>query len=263
MKLMHKMTALVLICTLVVALSGCGQIEEWLESIRPTTPPETTQPLETTQPTEPSETTETTVVTDPTETTNPILKPSVGQKGAPLLSNFDDDEGETAIAVIRDEEDVERDALTRDEVKVIAMSERNDETKATPEQKEELEAAYDSLVQAESLEETVPGLSMALTMMDLPYELTPEDLVIRDLFHVEPPMEALDMLTAMPGSTITLVFNLEEIMVGDFVAFLQYTPADNTWHMVNPETVEIIENGKVSAEFLVDVGTLAILVEKG
>ncbi len=258
MKLMHKVTALLLVLTMMLAMSGCFQ------SSTPTTEPDGTgipTVPGTTAPAETSEPIETTLVTQPTETTAPpIITPSVAQKGAPLLDNFDNAAGDTVIAVIHDENGEEQASMTRDEFKVIAMSERNDETVATPEQKEELESAYDSLTQAKSLEELVPGLPLALASMES--NLTVNDLAIRDLFHVEPPERALELLSTLSGSTMTLVFNLPEIMVGDFVAFLQYTASDDTWHVVNPETVEILENGKVSAEFLVDVGTLAILVEK-
>ncbi len=253
MSMMRKIAAIALVAVLSVSLAGCVIFEVVRSllpggTIQPTTPVATTEP-ESVGPMVPE-----TTGGHPDEESGDPFTPSVTQKGAPELVGIGTG---TTVALIHDEHGQELGTVQRAEMDVIALFERDDR-RVTPEQKAELEAAVESLTDAPSLDMIAPGLIAALAEGTL----SPEDLVVRDLFHVVAPAAARKQLASLKNSTITVVFDLGELQSTDNVVFMQYLGDLEMWYVVEPGDVEFLGDGHVQVRFQRDIGTLAIVVEK-
>lgn len=172
-----------------------------------------------------------------------MFTPSVEQKGAP--TQYPDSK---LVVTDQDGNVVEDDCL-----ELLAVADLED---ATEEEKALLEEAYKVIAEAESLEEAVPGLTEALE--DRQSKLTGDDLVVRDLFNVRV-CEVCDKILEEGGS-ITVTFLAEGIKTEDFLMVLHYV--EDTWEVMDEESVVVEEEDKVAVTFTGCVGPVAFVVEK-
>lgn len=84
-------------------------------------------------------------------------------------------------------------------------------------------------------------------------EIKAEDLVVRDLFHVELDKDLKD------GREKVVIFNTEGIEKGDFLMVMVFV--DGEWIVLDSDRVKITADGKVQVTFNV-VGPVAFIAEK-
>lgn len=150
--------------------------------------------------------------------------PSVQQKGAPTVS-------------------VEGTA------KDVAVTPVADLAKAAPEVKAAVEEAYKTIETAGSVVKAAPAL--VETLKTVAPTVKAENLVVRDLFHVDVKLEK--------DEKVTLKFDLK-VEKGAVVIPMLFV--DGEWVPVDPELVTVNADGTVSVEFTGEIGTLAFVTEK-
>ena len=178
--------------------------------------------------------------------------PSVEQKGAPVLQPAPNAPS-GCMAVICDGEDTVTKNVPSPDIIVTPLA---DAETAPEDVREEMKAAYNSIAGAASLADAVPDLQKALE--DRQSKLTADDLVVRDLVNVRLTEEYAQEL-AKPGHTITHTVQMER-EPDDFLMVMCYV--DGEWVILEPDQVEIGEDGSVSVTFYEYVGTIAFVTEK-
>lgn len=148
--------------------------------------------------------------------------PSVEQKGAPAVI----EEGVTVTALV-------------------------DLDEAPAEVKKAVEDAQKSIVEAKSVAEAAPAVVDVLKTVAPTVEAS--DLVVRDLFYV-----SLDEELAA-GEEKTITFKAEGIEKDSVLIVMVFV--DGEWVVIDPENVEITEDGQVKVTFDV-VGPVAFVTAK-
>ncbi len=228
----------------------------------PSTPAQTT-PSESAKPEEnkPAEGTQTGAEGTAVISEEDAFTPSVSQKGAPANVTIETVDGKNVIAIVRTPNlDVEL-RLYEGDLTVTPLSGRE---AASEETKAELEGAYKLLTDPDYQEQALPKLAEALKAMNS--TLTVNDIIVRDMFHVELNEEALELLKK-DGETITTIFDFENVKKGDFVLFMRYVDGqwiinDGSWEVNGNAYVEILEDGHISLSFEDDMGVVAFIVAK-
>lgn len=178
--------------------------------------------------------------------------PSVEQKGAPVLKPAPN-APDGCMAVICDGEDTVTKNVPIPDIIVTPLADAETAPEAV---REEMKAAYNSIAGAASLADAVPDLQKALE--DRESKLTADDLVVRDLVNVQLTEEYAQEL-AKPDHSITLTFQMD-LEPDDFLMVMCYV--DGEWVILEPDQVEIGEDGSVSVTFYGHVGTIAFVTEK-
>lgn len=196
--------------------------------------------------------------------------PSVEQKDAPVIvAPKNDTEIKVAVAIVEDEkiDDVIKE-IPVEAVQVTAVSNLEKAPKAV---QEEMTKAYESISTAGSLEKAVPQLEEAVkeqikVMQEAAVaaakpastvkEVKAENLVIRDLIHIDLKPEYLKQIDKEQSVRFCVDLKLEEnafLMVMVFV--------DGEWVIVSPENVRILPTGEAVVA-LNQLGPVAFIVEK-
>lgn len=122
----------------------------------------------------------------------------------------------------------------------------------------DVEKAHKVIVEAESVVKAVPALEALLKEMkaenkadnkgskktdktNAVADIKVEDLVVRDLFHVELDKEL------KPGNEKVVTFNTEGIQKGDFLLVMVFV--DGEWVILDRDKVKITADGKVQVTF--------------
>lgn len=195
---------------------------------------------------------------------------SVEQKDAPVIvAPKNDTEIKVAVAIVEDEkiDDVIKE-IPVEAVQVTAVSNLEKAPKAV---QEEMTKAYESISTAGSLEKAVPQLEEAVkeqikVMQEAAVaaakpastvkEVKAENLVIRDLIHIDLKPEYLKQIDKEQSVRFCVDLKLEEnafLMVMVFV--------DGEWVIVSPENVRILPTGEAVVA-LNQLGPVAFIVEK-
>lgn len=198
--------------------------------------------------------------------------PSVEQKEAPVIVETTDKSGISVGAIIVEVEDTNEDwnevsSVPVEAITVTAISRIDD---APAEVKEEVTAAYNSIAEAPSLVEAVPQLVEAVkeqvkVMQEaaaaLPAstvkDVKAENLVVRDLIHIQMSEEYLSELKDSNALKLSFDLKLEEDAFLIVMVFV-----DGEWVILPPENVKILPTGEAVVA-LEQLGTIAFIVEKG
>lgn len=200
--------------------------------------------------------------------------PSVEQKEAPVIVETTDKSGISVGAIIVGVEEIEEDwkevsSVPVEAITVTAIS-KIDEAPAAV--KEEVTAAYNSISEAPSLVEAVPQLVEAVkeqvkVMQEaaaaaaLPAstvkDVKAEDLVVRDLVHIQISEEYMSELRDSNALKLSFDLKLDEDAFLIVMVFV-----DGEWVILPPENVKILPTGEAVVA-LEQLGTIAFIVEKG
>lgn len=198
--------------------------------------------------------------------------PSVEQKEAPVIVETTDKNGVTVGAIIIEvgetvEDRKEVSSIPVEAITVTAISRIDD---APAEVKEEVTAAYNSIAEAPSLVAAVPQLVEAVkeqvkVMQEaaaaLPAstvkDVKAENLVVRDLIHIQMSEEYLSELKDSNALKLSFDLKLEEDAFLIVMVFV-----DGEWVILPPENVKILPTGEAVVA-LEQLGTIAFIVEKG
>lgn len=196
--------------------------------------------------------------------------PSVEQKEAPVIVVPKDDSGiKVAVAIVEDGKiDNVVDPIPVEAVQVTAVSNLEKAPKAV---QEEMTKAYESISTAGSLQKAVPQLVEAVKEQvkvsqetavaagkaaDSVKEVKVENLVVRDMVHIELKPEYLKQLDEKQNVRLCFDLKLEKdafLMVMVFV--------DGEWVVVAPQNVRILPTGEAVVA-LNQLGPVAFIVEK-
>lgn len=177
--------------------------------------------------------------------------PSVEGKDAPTVSVQTDEQGNEYVAVVKDAEGNVVQGVTADKLIVTPVSKKDE---ASADISTRLNEAYEQVQAATTLTDLTPEVGAVL--MQMPTQVTVEEMVVRDLFDVSFDAETENYLAE--GNQVTLNFEVA-VAEGKPLIVMQYVNGE--WKVIDPSKVIINADGTVSVT-LDTAGTIAFATQK-
>lgn len=182
--------------------------------------------------------------------------PSVTNKGAPALVTTTTSDGKQVAATVKSADGTVSALLDPTQITITPVAQKN-QSSATVQAT--LTQAYEQLQKVDSIEQLVPEVKEVLQQVadNLGRSVTSDDMVVRDLFDVSIPTEAMDVLKA--GGSIDLTFNAG-VAQKDAVLVLHNFSGDQ-WEVIDSKNVKVNADGTLTVT-LGGLSPIAIVVEK-
>ena len=177
--------------------------------------------------------------------------PSVVGKDAPTVTTVVTKDGKEAAAIIYDKDGNEVGSVSVGNLVVTPVSKATDAS--SPEAAARLAEAYQQVQAAKTLTDLAPEVGTVL--MQMPGNVSADNMVVRDLFDVSVDEDTQALLDAGNSVTVTMQANIAE---GKTLVVLQYV--NGVWTVIDPAYVVINADGTVSIT-LATAGTLAFATE--
>lgn len=180
---------------------------------------------------------------------------SVEQKPAPTVEPITDENGNEVAAIIRDQNGNEVAGVDATQLTITPVS---DLANAPEEIREMLEAAYEQIQQAETIDDLVPDVDLNTVLQEMGSAASVDDLVVRDVFDVSVSGAAAEYL-AQDGNNITFRFALNIAPTATLLVLHNYEGSN--WELIDNDRVVINADGSVDVTFD-SLSPVAFVVDK-